>query len=186
MATLRGFRLSLVALAITALPGLAQSSSFGNSVVIDGQSLIISEPNNSFRPGIVYVYRKEGADWVESARMTAPDVERADGFGAALALSDNTLFVAQRGGRVHTFERTGTRWNFAGTLAEDDRVGLDPRCNAYGYCGADFGITLAADGDWLLVGEPSVQTDLSRLRPRQRRGAEDAPPARAGIGRAHV
>jgi len=181
MTSLRGLPLSLAALAIAALPCLAQSSSFGNTVVIDGDALIIGEPNNSFRSGMVYVYRKDDGEWIESARLRAPDSERADGFGASLALSGNTLFVGQRGGRIHTFERAGTNWSFASTLAEDDRVGLDPRCNAYGYCGTDFGITLAAAGDWLLVGEPGTQTDLSRMRVRRRRGDDGAPPPSAGV-----
>ncbi len=180
MALLRGLRLALIGLAIVALPCLAQSSSFGNSVVIDGDALIIGEPNNSFRPGMVYIYNKSGDDWMESARLRAPDAERADGFGAVLALSGNTLFVAQRGGPVHTFERAGSSWSHTATLANDGREGLDPRCNAYGYCGADFGIALAADGNWLLVGEPRSQIDQSRLRARRRRGEENAPAPPAG------
>jgi choice-of-anchor B domain-containing protein len=180
MTSLRTSCLSFAALAVMALPGFAQSSSFGNTVVIDGDALIVSEPNNSFRPGMVYVYSRGSDDWVESARVTAPDSERADGFGASLALAGNTLFVAQRGGRVHTYERAGAGWSFSSSLAPDDRVGLDPGCNAYGYCGTEFGISLAADGDWLLVGEPGAPTDLSRMRPRQRRGAENAPPPPAG------
>lgn len=180
MAPLRALLLSLAGLAV-ALPAHAQSSSFGNTVVVDGEALIIGEPNNSFRPGTVYVYRKDGDAWEEADRITAPDAERADGFGATLALAGNTLFVAQRGGRIHTFERAGGGWRAAGSLAEDDREGLDPRCNAYGYCGTDFGITLAATGDWLLVGEPRVSTDLSRLRPRRRRGEEEAPAAAGAV-----
>ncbi|MDX1493096.1 MAG: hypothetical protein R3253_03410, partial [Longimicrobiales bacterium] len=166
--------LAIALVATLAAPGAAQSSSFGNTVVVDGDVLIIGEPNNSFRPGMVYMYRKDGEGWVEADRLRAPDAERADGFGAVLAMSGNTLFVAQRGGAIHTFQRSGGSWSYSGALPEDDREGLDPGCNAYGYCGTDFGITLAAEGDWLLVGEPRTSTDLSRLRPR-RRGGQEAP-----------
>ena len=48
------------ALALGHTPVLAQAGSFGNSVVIDGDALLIGEPNNSFRPGMVYVYGKTG------------------------------------------------------------------------------------------------------------------------------
>lgn len=187
---------SLLALTFAALatPAAGQSSSFGNTVVVDGDALIVGEPNNSFRPGLVYVYRKDGERWVETDRLQAPDAERADGFGALLALEGTTLFVAQRGGRIHTFERTGSgaregsdsgsgvtgSWRYTGMLPEDDRTGLDPRCNAYGYCGADFGMAMAASGDWLLVGEPRTVTDPSRLRPRRRRSDDGAPPPPAG------
>ncbi len=127
MAKFRALVLSLAATAVLVSPGLAQSGSFGNSVVIDGDALIIGEPNNSFRPGMVYVYRKSESDWIESARLTAPGAERADGFGAVLALSGSTLFVATRAGSLYTYERSGATWAFSGTLTAEDLVGIDPQ-----------------------------------------------------------
>ena len=175
MAKFRALVLSLAATAVLVSPGLAQSGSFGNSVVIDGDALIIGEPNNSFRPGMVYVYRKSESDWIESARLTAPGAERADGFGAVLALSGNTLFVATRAGSLYTYERSGATWAFSGTLTAEDLVGLDPQCNFNGYCGVDYGISLSADRDWLLVGHSRTATDASRMRTRQRRDGESVP-----------
>jgi choice-of-anchor B domain-containing protein len=175
MAKFRALVLSLAATAVLVSPGLAQSGSFGNSVVIDGDALIIGEPNNSFRPGMVYVYRKSESDWIESARVTAPGAERADGFGAVLALSGNTLFVATRAGSLYTYERSGATWAFSGTLTAEDLVGLDPQCNFNGYCGVDYGISLSADRDWLLVGHSRTATDASRMRTRQRRDGESVP-----------
>jgi choice-of-anchor B domain-containing protein len=145
---------ALLTLAGAALPCGAQSGSFGNSVVVADGELIVAEPNSYFRPGGVYVYRKTGNSWREVAQLRAPAAERADGFGAALALADNTLFVAQRGGQLHTFQKQGNTWRSTGSVSASGVTGLDPGCNQYGYCGTDFGITLAADGDWLLVGNP--------------------------------
>ncbi|MDH3272734.1 MAG: choice-of-anchor B family protein [Gemmatimonadota bacterium] len=175
----RSVLLTALSLAIAA-PATAQSSSFGNTVVVDGETLIVGEPNNSFRPGMVYLFGKSNGAWQERARLTAPDAERADGFGATLALSGDALFVAQRGGAVHVFERAGSSWRYASTLADDGREGLDPGCNAYGYCGTDFGISLAASGAWLFIGEPRSVSDVSRLRPRRRGGDENAPPPASG------
>ena len=175
MATFRALVLSLAAIAVLVSPGSAQSGSFGNSVVIDGDALIIGEPNNSFRPGMVYVYRKGESDWIESARLTAPSTERSDGFGAVLALSGNTLFVATRAGSLYTYVRSGTTWAFSGTLTTEDLVGLDPQCDYNGYCGVDYGISLSADGDWLLVGQARTATDASRMRTRQRGDGESLP-----------
>ena len=165
---LRRFVLSLVALALCAAPASAQAGSFGNSVVFDGDAMLIGEPNNTFRPGMVYVYGKTGDEWTETTILTAPDAQRADGFGAVLAVSGNTLFVANRGGAVFAYERSGVGWTFSDIVTEDVSAGLDPRCDFNGYCGVDFGITLATDGDWLLVGHANVTTDRTRLRPRQR------------------
>ena len=175
MATLRVLALSLAVTVVLVSPGSAQSGSFGNSVVIDGEALIIGEPNNNFRPGMVYVYRKGASDWIESARLTAPSAERADGFGAVLALSGNTLFVATRAGSLYTYERSGATWAFSGTLTTEGLVGLDPQCDFNGYCGVDYGISLSADGDWLLVGQARTATDASRMRTRQRGDGESVP-----------
>jgi choice-of-anchor B domain-containing protein len=147
--------LSLVLLTAPAAPALAQSSGFGLDVVVGDGELIIGEPNNNFRPGTVYVYRKSGDVWQEAARLQAADAERADGFGAVLARAGDTLFVAQRGGLLHLFERDGGNWRPRGTLTVDGLTGPDPGCGQqYGYCGTDFGIALAAEGDWMLIGKP--------------------------------
>lgn len=171
---------SALALAVIPLPLAAQAGAFGNSVVIDGDALLIGEPNNTFRPGLVYVYEKRGESWTESAVVTAPDSERADGFGAVLALAGNSLFVANRGGAVHEYQRAGGSWRHARTVTDDESAGLDPRCDFNGYCGVDYGISLATMGDWLLVGHANVSTDRTRLRPRQRRATDETPDEPAG------
>ncbi|NNK64251.1 MAG: hypothetical protein HKO98_13715, partial [Gemmatimonadetes bacterium] len=108
--------LSIVLVGVFVAPATAQSGSFGNAILVDGDALIVGEPNNTFRPGTVYLYRKQGGAWVESGRLTAPDAERSDGFGALLASSGSTLFVAGRDGRVHAFERSGDGWAHASVL----------------------------------------------------------------------
>ncbi len=155
--------LSILLVGAFVAPASAQSGSFGNAVLVDGDALIVGEPNNSFRPGTVYLYRKEGGDWVETGRLTAPDAERADGFGALLASNGTTLFVASRGGRIDAFDRAGDGWTHASVLDTDGLETLDPRCNYNGFCAVDYGIAMAAAGDWLLVGQTSVQTEISRL-----------------------
>jgi hypothetical protein len=168
MRSLPRLLLGLVLVTIPSTPAAAQSGSFGTSVVIGDGELIVAEPNNTFRQGLVYVYRKSGGEWREAARMEAPDADRADGFGTVLAGTGSTLFIGQRGGRIHIFEREGTAWRRSGLLATDGITGADTRCNEYGYCGTHFGITLAAAGDWLFVGEPgSVPGEAPRARPNQ-------------------
>jgi hypothetical protein len=182
VAPIRTLGLSLLALTLIASPAAAQSGSFGNTVVVDGEdALIVGEPNTSFRPGTVYIYRKFDGDWVESSRLTSPDAERADGFGAVMALSGDRLFVASRDGRIDAFERSGLTWAHSSTLDTDDISTLDAGCNYNGYCGIDYGLSLATDGEWLLVGQSSVQTELSRLRQRRRSGQEGVAAAPSGM-----
>ena len=105
MRSLRRVLLSLAMLPFATLPGVAQSGSFGNAIVVSDGELIIAEPNTNFRPGAVYIYRRSGNAWREAAQLHAPDSERADGFGSVLARTGNTLFVGQRNGPLHVFER---------------------------------------------------------------------------------
>jgi len=165
--------------ALTA-PLAAQSGSFGNAVLFQGDQLLVGEPNNSFRPGTVYLYTRQDGSWVETGQLTAPDAARADGFGALLASNGTTLFAASRGGSIHAFERAGSGWTYNNTLDTEGLLTLDPRCNYNGFCGVDFGISMAASGDWLLVGQSGVQTDQSRLRLQVRTG-QGAPPPPAGM-----
>ena len=74
----------------------AQSGSFGNAVVLDQNELLVGEPNTMFREGSVYVYKQESGVWELVQRLTAPNAERADGFGTVLARTGNTVFVGQR------------------------------------------------------------------------------------------
>ena len=134
----------------------AQSPSFGHAVLVDGDRLLVAEPTPTFRPGAVYIYEQSGGGWRESDRLHAPGSERADGFGTLLAQSGNTLFVGQRGGPIHIFHREAGSWRVAGAIADPEIEGLSPACRFDGYCGTDFGLTLAASDDWLLVGVPGT------------------------------
>ncbi len=172
---LAGLTLLVAAAAALAAPPLtAQSGAFGHAVVIDGDEILIAEPTTSFRAGTVYVYREAGGAWRESAVLHAPDSERADGFGTLLARAGNTLFIGQRGGPLHVFEREGGAWGAAGTIDDEDIAGQSPACRYDGYCGTDFGLSLAADGDWLLVGVPGAAPD-----PRRRQGPGESAEAPA-------
>ena len=170
--------LAVIAIIAATAPLAAQSGSFGNSVVIDGDEMFVAEPNPTFRSGAVYLYRMTGGQWRESAVLRAPGSERADGFGTVLAKTGTTLFVGQRGGPLHVFERdNGGDWHATGMVAGDGVDGLDPGCGQYGYCGTDFGLTLAATGDWLLVGAPGA----APTNQRPRRGEEEQPQVRGAV-----
>jgi choice-of-anchor B domain-containing protein len=115
---------------------------YGGALIIGDGEIIVGEPNNNLRPGMVYVYRRTGGAWREAAALTAPDARVGDGFGATLAMSGATLYVGSRGGPVHVFRKTGTTWRAAETLAGPESAP------------PGFGVAIAASGDWLLVGAP--------------------------------
>ena len=128
-----------------AMPAEGQRSAFGSSVVASDTEVIVGEPGTNFRPGTVYVYARSGSTWSEAATLTAPDAERADGFGSALARDGSTLFVGQ-GERIHVYQKAASgSWEHQTTL--DSPAGG----------GGRSGRVLATAGDWLLVGMPGAQ-----------------------------
>ena len=183
---------------LAGVPAEAQSGSFGNSLVMTNGEMIVGEPTTNFRPGTVYVYRADGDSWAEVDQLRSPEAFRADGFGTLLALGSGTLFVGQREGPVHTFERVGNRWRHTGIVEGTETLGIQrPEgesgdwgdvisiplgCNQYGYCETDFGLSMAAEGNWLFLGEPGQSAGDAD-------GGHQAPVtgiARPGAGIVHV
>jgi choice-of-anchor B domain-containing protein len=124
-----------------ALPAAAQTA-FGRAVVVGTGEVIVGEPaqGNAFRPGRVYVYRKNAGVWREAARLSAEQPERADGFGGTLALDGNTLVVGERGGTLSVFNKTAGTWKRVG------RVNLPTPEELTG--------PMVVAGDWLFLGAP--------------------------------
>ena len=162
--------LSLAAALASSTAAIAgQVGSFGSSLAIHDGHVIIAEPNPTFRPGAAYTYVEADGAWRESHVLRAPGAERADGFGTALARIGNSLFVGQRGGPLHVFERgEAGEWTSAGRIEDEAVRGTEPRCNDFGYCDADFGLSLAGRDGWLFVGSPGRGRGIGRTgRPVQ-------------------
>jgi len=117
--------------------------------------------------GSVFVYRKQGDQWVEEARLYSSDQEDGfqyqQGFGAALAFSGDLLFVGapdaddlQMGdntGAVYVFQDSPEGWQEIARL-----VPQSPRANAR------FGTLLGAYGDTVVIGEGYEGTQLHIFR----------------------
>lgn len=159
---MRVARLSLACAALfglalpQALPLSAQSvantepselSAFGRAVVVAGEEVLVGEPGNVTRPGLVYVYGRGAEGWVERAQLRSEDAFDGDGFGAALARNGDRLLVGATAqndekGAAYVFERQadGT-WTEAARLVADDAV-----------AGGNFGAAVALSGETALVG----------------------------------
>jgi FG-GAP repeat/IPT/TIG domain len=97
------------------------------------------------------VYVRSGTTWSEQQELQAdPPSQWLDDFGAAVAISGDTIVVGAPGdgqgtlsdpGAVYVFQRTGTSWTQQADLSQ-----------ANGVVGDDFGSAVAIDGDTLLVG----------------------------------
>jgi hypothetical protein len=84
---------------LTASDGAAEDH-FGNSVAISGDTAVIGavgdDDNGSFS-GSAYVFRYDGSDWVEEAKLTASDGAASDQSGGSVAVSDDAAVVGAPG-----------------------------------------------------------------------------------------
>ena len=171
--------------------GGASTGHTGNSVTIsrDGNTLAIGAPyessgargidgeqsdNSVFASGAVYVFTREGENWIQQAYVKASNTGATDLFGSSVVLSGdgNTLAVAApfessaatgidgeenddsipQAGAVYVFTRIGTTWSQQAYIKASN-TGRAGAGNEFGD-GDQFGYSLAlsADGDTLAVG----------------------------------
>ncbi len=109
-------------------------SGFGINVDLSGDTAIVGADTYSNESdestGAAYVFRRTGTTWTEEARLIADDAASGDGFGAGVAIHDNTVVVSapnNDGGAVYVFERDGTTWTQTDkfTIGPDRQFGND-------------------------------------------------------------
>jgi hypothetical protein len=89
-----------------------EGDEFGGAVVVSGDTLAVSSmressdatgvdgPQNNnaaLRSGAVYVFRRQGDDWMQEAYLKASNTGAYDNFGRSLALSGDLLVVGAEG-----------------------------------------------------------------------------------------
>ena len=125
---------------------------FGFSVALAGDTAVvgaISDSDNEVFAGSVYVFRFDGAVWVEEAELSASEGETLDGFGVSVALAGDTLLVGAEGdddkaseaGSAYVFRYDGTAWVEEAKITASDGAVHDL-----------FGESVALDGDMAVVG----------------------------------
>jgi hypothetical protein len=122
----------------------------GASVDIDGSTLVVGAPGTGSSPstlaGAAYVFQRAGTSW-SGQKLVIPDGKAADRFGDAVAIDGDTVVVGAPGdeettiGAVYVFQKNGTTFELAQTLAPTD-----------GEAGDYFGGAVSVDDDRLLVG----------------------------------
>jgi choice-of-anchor B domain-containing protein len=139
------------------LTAVAAQGAFGEAVAISGREVFVGQPGNVYGPGVVYVFRPDASGvWRAATRLTMPGATNGDGFGSALTIEGNTLFVgsakADSGrGAVYLFTREGTTgWRASGRITAADRQAND-----------GFGSTILVSGDRAFIS----------TGPQRRRGA---------------
>lgn len=135
---------------LTASDG-AGSDEFGTSVGISGNLVVIGAPGHNAagsNAGAAYVFRHNGASWIEEPKLTANDATASDRFGMAVAISGSTIVVGAplgdgqvpNSGAAYVFEYDGSDWVQRAKLSATDAV------DAHG-----FGMSVSIKEDSTLV-----------------------------------
>jgi hypothetical protein len=131
-------------------PVAAHGSQFGESVALQGDTLLVGAPYDStegpFR-GSAYAFQRSGDTWTRSAILAPGDATNDAFFGSAVALSDGTAVIGAPSwsylGAAYVYTLADGQWFEQAQLTAPD-----------GVPNAEFGQAVAIDGDVVAVGSP--------------------------------
>ena len=148
-----------------------EGDEFGNSVAVDGDTVVVGADWNDSTKGAAYVFTKPtGSSWASTstaAKLTASDGEAGDYFGNSVAIDGDTIVVGAPGnqntvdgtdvstGAAYVFTKPNTGW------ATDTETA---KLTAYDAAANDeFGYSVAVDGDTIVVGAPGNQNTVDGI-----------------------
>ena len=137
------------------------SSAFGYAVAISGDTLVVSANNRMSGRGAVYVFTRSDNTWIQQGYLFASNADFGDIFGQSVAISGDVLAVGAfnegssatgvngdqsdnsraGSGAVYVFTRNGSVWTQTDYL----------KASNPGF-GDNFGVSVALDGNTLVVG----------------------------------
>lgn len=134
-------------------------TSFGSSVSISGNKLIIGAPGFG-TGGKVFTYLLDPSTntFVNNGVIESPIIEPAANFGAAVSISDNDLLIGEPNksengisnvGEAHFYQFNSSSWVHKNTFELTNHSGaISPRADAV------FGSSVDVNGKWAIVGAP--------------------------------
>jgi len=130
------------------------SGSFGQSVAISGDMLLVGYPGDDSianRAGSVCVYRNIGGTWTYQSKLPAVGLTQLIEFGHSIDFDGDVAVVGGSGsdtiGAAQVFTRSGDTWTHTATLIPPVDVNDD-----------FYGSTIAIDGDRIVVGSHDTRT----------------------------
>lgn len=137
----------------TTLHGPAISNaSFGHSIAIEGERLVVGAPGLDTGRGTAWVYDHRGIGWVHGGTLNASDGARYDQFGLSVALEGDRVAVGAPLGN------NGSLQSGATYVFERDSMGgwseLQKLAAVHGRVGDRYGFHVDMNDDVLAVGAP--------------------------------
>ena len=128
------------------------ADNFGSSVSISGDVVLVgaaSDSDSGTQSGSAYVFRYDGAAWVEEAKLTASDAAAFDQFGTDVSINGDTALIGAfqdsdagfSSGSAYVFRYDGTTWIEEAKLTASDTAPED-----------SFGESVSVSGDTALIG----------------------------------
>lgn len=125
------------------------SAWFGSSVAISNDVALVGAPVDGRGIGAAYVYRFDGATWIEEAKLLASDAAPTAFFGDAVAIDGNVAIAGAYGhdgngnaaGAAYVFRFDGITWHEEAKLLDSQGSAFD-----------NFGRSTAIRGDVAIVG----------------------------------
>ncbi len=150
---------------LVASDGVA-SSAFGRSVDVDGDTAVVGAPSAGgvgAKTGAVYVFKRTGDSWTQTAKLTASDGAFGDSLGTSVAIDGDTIVAGAYFDKVGLNSSQGSVYTFArtGAAARNETAKL----TAVDGAKSEFlGEAVAIDGDTIVAGARSktVGSNLSQ------------------------
>jgi hypothetical protein len=122
---------------------------FGQSVAISGDYAIVGADGDNSSTGSAYIFKRDGATWIQQGKLTASDSAVEDWFGWSVSISDDYAIVGavynddngSMSGSAYIFNRDGTTWIQQAKLTASDAAAED--------C---FGWSVSISGEYVIVG----------------------------------
>ena len=120
--------------------------SFGHSVSISGDYVIVGALGHNNKTGAAYIFKRSGTTWSQAEKLTASDGEPEDCFGGSVSISGDYALIGAPNddnvkGSAYVFKRDGTSWTEEAKLVASFRLPLDW-----------FGGSVSIDDDFALIG----------------------------------
>lgn len=135
---------------------------FGYSAFISGDFAIVGAPHdddNGYWSGSAYVFKRDGENWTQEAKLIPSDGSNGDEFGISVSIStDYAIVGAYRdndngsdSGSAYIFKRDGSNWAQQAKLTASDAAAND-------Y----FGKPVSISGDYVIVAANGDDDDGDR------------------------
>ena len=138
----------------------APKARLGWDAGVDGDTIVAGAPLSAApqrNSGAAYVFRRQGDNWVQAAKLTPDDGDSGDVFGISVDVSRSRVIVgASKDENEVKMHGSGSAYIFSGVggaYTQEAKLTADePQANA------NFGLTVALDVNRVLVGAPSTDT----------------------------